>query len=235
MSAATVKICGLRTVETVQAIRDLPIDHIGFVFAESKRQVTPAQAKVLIDALRSGGSNDRPAPLAVGVFLDPTLEELQEVLAEAPLDAVQVHGSKGPEYIREIKRRWGVKVIKVLSVGPSADGADNRSTEAIGTDDLPSLEAYRGLIDAVLLDTYDPAVGGGTGRTFAWDRIPAYRQKARECGVPLIIAGGLHADNVRDLFDKYAPDGVDVSSGVETDGIKDIRKIATFVERVKSS
>jgi len=95
------------------------------------------------------------------------------------------------------------------------------------------LDPYLDAIDAVLLDTYDPAAAGGTGRTFAWECIPLYLAWTRRHGLPLIVAGGLHADNVRELIDRYGPDGVDVSSGVETNGEKDIEKIATFVKKVK--
>lgn len=88
---------------------------------------------------------------------------------------------------------------------------------------------YAGTVDAFLLDT----PGGGTGRRFAWDVIPGYAAAARELGVPLFVAGGLDPGNVTDLVGRYGPDGVDVSSGVETDGAKDPAKIAAFLERVR--
>jgi phosphoribosylanthranilate isomerase len=97
------------------------------------------------------------------------------------------------------------------------------------------LDPYRGLCDSILLDTYDPIVGGGTGETFAWNRIPAYQAWAAEAGMPLIIAGGLKPDNVGELITNYKPDGVDVSSGVETAGAKDILLIKAFIERVRSA
>lgn len=90
------------------------------------------------------------------------------------------------------------------------------------------------MVDALLLDTYDPQ-GGGSGRTFDWARIPHFQQAAAAYGLPLFIAGGLEPRNVSELLTGYAPDGVDVSSGVESGGIKDIVKMTAFVERVKQS
>lgn len=97
------------------------------------------------------------------------------------------------------------------------------------------MEDYEAAVDAVLLDTYDPLQSGGSGRTFAWNKLPEYQEIAVRHGLPLFVAGGLHSDNVGELLDTYVPYGVDVSSGVETDGIKDIQKMTAFVERVKQS
>lgn len=97
------------------------------------------------------------------------------------------------------------------------------------------IDAYVGTIDALLLDTYDPLYGGGSGKTFAWDRIPAYQAWTHQHGIPLFVAGGLTADNAEKLVHEYHPEGLDVSSGVETNGVKDIAKITAFVERVKQA
>lgn len=214
---ATVKICGIKQVETIQAILHLPIDHIGFVFAKSKRQATPQQAGEMIRALRGSGRTD--APLTFGVFVNPADWELENALREAPLDAVQLHGQESPDDCRRAKQRFGVKVYKAFSVTESAHAQPEQQ-----------LEPYRNVIDGLFLDT----AGGGTGQPFDWNRIPAYAEWARKAGLPLIVAGGLQPDNVAELISRYAPDGVDVSSGVETDGQKDIAKITAFVERVKA-
>jgi phosphoribosylanthranilate isomerase len=221
----TVKICGLQSVEVIKSMMHLPVDHIGFVFAKSKRQVTPRQAGEMIDFLRK--SSWAPRPLTVGVFVNPTAEELSETLKEAPLDVVQLHSQESPEFCKWVKEQLKVDVYKVISVKKESDSAP--SMEAVRT----QLDPYRGSIDAVLLDTFDPVYGGGSGKTFAWDCIPPYQQWAREAGVRFLVAGGLHPENVGELIAAYRPDGVDVSSGVETDGTKDIHKITAFVERVK--
>ncbi|TBL79733.1 phosphoribosylanthranilate isomerase [Paenibacillus thalictri] len=215
---AIVKICGLLREDTISSIAHLPIDHIGFVFAKSRRQVTPGQAGTLIRKLGAerGGQS---LPLFFGVFVNPGMDQLAETLREAPLDVIQLHGQEDAAFCREVKRRFGVQVYKVFSVREEDDTAA-----------LEQLAAFRGAIDGFLLDT----AGGGTGKTFDWSRIPPFQLWAKEAGIPLLIAGGLDPDNVTDLITRYNPDGVDVSSGVETDGQKDTDKITAFVERVKA-
>ena len=88
------------------------------------------------------------------------------------------------------------------------------------------------LLDVLLLDTFDPQ-GGGSGKTFRWEAIPPYAEWAAGEGVPLFVAGGLTAGNVGELIAAFAPAGVDVSSGVETDGVKDLQKIRDFARKVK--
>jgi phosphoribosylanthranilate isomerase len=225
----TIKICGVSTPEVVQSLKLLPVAHVGFVFARSKRQVTPRQAGELIRELRAGTGAEagrRAAPLAVGVFVDPAPEELAAVLAEAPLDAVQLHGKEPPELCAAVRERFGVRVFKAVSIARDSRGAPS------GGDVARQLDRYRGKVDAILLDTHDPVYGGGSGATFAWECIPPYQRWAREAGVQLLVAGGLTPDNVASLIKDYRPDGVDVSSGVETGGVKDIAKIQAFVERV---
>jgi phosphoribosylanthranilate isomerase len=218
----TIKICGLRTIPMVVSLGTLAIDDIGFVFAPGKRTVTAESAGTMIKALRLTGSFAR----AVGVFVNPTMDQLAETLEVAPLDVIQLHGQESPEFCREIKMRFnGIAICKVFSVKNDMDQF------AITN----QLDPYRGLCDSILLDTYDPIVGGGTGETFAWNRIPAYQAWAAEAGMPLIIAGGLKPDNVGELITNYKPDGVDVSSGVETAGAKDILLIKAFIERVRSA
>ncbi len=220
MTRTAVKICGLRSVGMIESMIKLPVDYIGFVFARSKRQVTPEAAGEMAEVL--DGFEVRPQ--AVGVFVDPDKETLEHTVRTAKLDVVQLHGEESPELCKWAKESLRVKVFKVFSVKPeSGGGAVDRQ-----------LLSYANVIDGILLDTFDPLVGGGSGKTFSWDAIPDYLAAARNMKVPLIVAGGLDADNVGELIETYGPDGVDVSSGVETDGEKDIEKIKSFVERVRS-
>lgn len=234
----TVKICGLKDTETVRSILHLPIDHIGFVFAKSKRQVTPRQAADMIQVIAERREAGKPAPLTVGVMVNPTREELSAVLAEAPLDIVQLHGHETPDDCRWIRAAFpDVKLWRVVSVSQGRTGGQPGGTE--GSDETTkdaiaaALDPFIGCINAVLLDTFDPVYGGGSGKTFSWETIPPYQAWSRAAGMPLLVAGGLQPDNVGVLLADYSPDGVDVSSGVETEGIKDITKISSFVERVK--
>jgi phosphoribosylanthranilate isomerase len=227
MRSTRVKICGLRDSHTIRAMDRLPVDEIGFVFAKSRRQVTPELAGELIREVKKLRTPSGAAPRTVGVFVDATMELLREVLQQAPLDVVQLHGNEGPELCAAARREFGVDVWKVFSV--AENGQTGPAGSAAADYGSSRLEAYRGAIDAALIDT----AGGGTGRTFAWEAIQGYLEAADRIGVPLYAAGGLHPDNVGELLEAYVPHGVDVSSGVETDGVKDIDKIRLFVERVK--
>ncbi|GFZ89781.1 N-(5'-phosphoribosyl)anthranilate isomerase [Paenibacillus marchantiophytorum] len=222
----SVKICGLQSVEVLKSIVHLPIAHIGFVFAPSKRQVTAEKAQELISYLKSEAMNGVPIPLTVGVFVNPSEEQLTQILAVAPLDVVQLHSKETPAFCRWVREQFHVKVFKSVSISKS----DNRIP--LLADVSAQLDPYIGTVDAVLLDTFDPIYGGGSGTSFAWDCIPVYQEWARKAQVQLLVAGGLQPDNVNELVSAYQPDGVDVSSGVETDGVKDIAKITAFVERV---
>jgi len=211
-----IKICGIRNPDTIRVLDGLPIHEIGFVFAKSRRQVTPEEAAELIRAARSLRCAEGRPPRAVGVFVDASPESLAGVLRIAPLDIVQLHGSETPEICRRIRSELGVQVWKVFPIR----GGDAPAGERIAP--------FGGAIDAALIDT----AGGGTGTAFDWRVIADYKAAAHAIGVPLYVAGGLNEHNVRELVDVHAPDGVDVSSGVETDGVKDPDKIRSFVGRV---
>lgn len=223
MIRPAVKICGLQTVEAVRSILSLPIEYIGFVFAPSKRRVTGRQAAEMTGELVREREQGRPAPASVGVFINPEPEELEEILKIVPLDVIQLHGRESPEYCHQVKERFGTGLFKAVSISMSQTASPADLV-------LP----FAGSVDAILLDTYDPVHGGGSGKTFNWKVIPDYLVLTRAAGMKLIVAGGLTPDNVSGLISAYQPDGVDVSSGVETEGQKDIAKIKQFVERVKS-
>jgi phosphoribosylanthranilate isomerase len=222
--ATKVKICGIKEEATLQGMRGLPVDYIGFVFAKSRRQITPEQASALQELSRSIPMIEGKPPLTVGVFVNPSLEELDEVLSKVRLDVVQLHGDETPEFCLEVHERFQVEVWRALPINDEADqegffpGADR-------------LTAFRNTVTTILLDT----AGGGTGKAFRWDVIPTYQEIASRNGLQLFIAGGLNPDNADELITAYHPQGVDISSGVETDGMKDIRKITAFAERVRSS
>jgi phosphoribosylanthranilate isomerase len=214
----TIKICGLTTASVVEAVSGYSVEQVGFVFAMSRRKITPEQAGIFIMQLRSSGSK----ALSVGVFVNPSMEELRDTLHLAPLDVIQLHGNESPDFCSFVKREFPDKLIyKVFAVDSVA------TSESVAQ----LLEPYRDVVDAIMLD----AAGGGTGTTFQWESIPTYQTWTRFAHLPLIIAGGLYPDNVQELIKRYQPDGVDVSSGVETDGQKDLQKIKAFIERVKQS
>ncbi len=239
-SAIKIKICGLQDVEVLKSMIPLSIDYIGFVFARSKRQIDRERAAALLDVLKQW---DGQAPQSVGVFVNPTLDELIHITEAAPLDVVQLHGNETPEFCQEVRERLQVKVIKVISIQAQSDTpAEHVNTaEMIQTsnryaDEIAAakLAPYDGTVDAFLLDTHDPLYGGGSGKTFAWDGIAPYHRWTASHSIPLLVAGGLSPDNVSELVGGYPLEGIDVSSGVETDGVKDIDKIKRFVERARA-
>ncbi|WP_223066636.1 phosphoribosylanthranilate isomerase [Paenibacillus caui] len=222
MADTAVKICGLQSVEVVKSLLHLPIEMIGLVFAKSRRQIAPGTAAQIVKVLQDEAAAGKPVPKSVGVFVNPSLEELELVLREAALDVVQLHGQESPEFCRSVKERFPVRIMKAMSV---KDG-ESRDTSRC-------LNSYQGFIDALLVDAYDPVYGGGSGTSFDWSALAPYQEWTKKSGIPLLVAGGLHEHNVQHLIASYHPDGVDVSSGVEREGIKDINKITAFVERVK--
>ena len=215
---AKIKICGIIEEATLSGMAGQPVDYIGFMFAEkSRRRVSPEQAGKLHAYSRSIPMADGRPPRTVGVFVNPTMELLAETLQAVPLDVVQLHGEETPDFCREVGDKFGVEVWRALPV-----------TEDTGPE---RLQDYSGAVSAILLDT----AGGGTGVAFGWDVIPAYQAEAAMHGLMLFIAGGLNPGNAELLITGYRPNGVDVSSGVETDGVKDNAKISAFAERVKRS
>ncbi|MFJ8516292.1 phosphoribosylanthranilate isomerase [Lysinibacillus xylanilyticus] len=197
-----VKICGLKEQQHVQAAVEAGADAIGFVFAPSKRRVTVEQAKQLAKHVPDG-------VLKIGVFVNPSAEELRTAVEEVPLDYVQYHGEESPEFIRQ----QGYPAIKALSV---------RSAE-----DVQMAANYD--VDYYLFDAPGTNFKGGSGHTFDWTLLEMV-------GIPrekLILAGGLQAENIEDAVSLVSPFMVDVSSGVETDGVKDIVKINAFIQALK--
>lgn len=152
---------------------------------------------------------ERLPPLVsrVGVFVNSPAGEVEAVASYAGLDTVQLHGDETPEYCKGL----GFKVIKSFAVGCAAD--------------LEMAGAYR--VDGYLLDTSVPGQRGGTGRTFDWRLAAGFKEG------PLILAGGLSPDNIKEAVELVKPFAVDVSSGVESGGRKDIFKIREFIRRVK--
>ncbi|EFW89753.1 phosphoribosylanthranilate isomerase [Streptococcus equinus] len=189
-----VKICGLSTREAVEVAVNSGADYIGFVFAKSKRQVGIKQASHLAQFIPKTVQK-------VGVFVSPTLMELQEAIVKVPLDLVQIHG----EFSDEDFEKLDVPSIRAIPV--------EKTLEEIET------KANFLLFDAPL---------AGSGKTFDWELL-----KNQVIEKPYFLAGGLTVDNVKQAITFFRPYAVDVSSGVETDGKKDLLKILGFIESVK--
>ncbi|MEO9525215.1 MULTISPECIES: phosphoribosylanthranilate isomerase [Marinobacter] len=198
-----VKICGLTRTEDVESAVASGADALGFVFYESSpRAVSIADAQQLIRSVPAFVS-------VVGLFVNPTEQEVREVLEHLPLDLLQFHGDESPEFCSQFQRRW-IKAVRVQN-REQVIQAFNQYHEAAG----------------LLVDAWDPDHYGGTGKSFNWDLIPSERP------LPLILAGGLSSDNVFRAVEQVQPWAVDVSGGVErSKGIKDIQKISDFIKEV---
>lgn len=215
-----IKICGLKDTDTILAMSGLPIQYVGLVFAPSKRQVSIEQGIELVQAIHQLDNTMNSKVEAVAVCVDMPLNLLKALVEYTKIDVVQLHGQEDAAYISALKNMLPVtKVWKALSI------------KAINLveQQLETISRYLPQLDAVLID----APGGGTGTVFNWEAINSFKQVCDESNCQLFVAGGLHEANVELLLNAYNVDGVDVSSGVETDGIKDINKIKRFVGKVR--
>jgi len=211
LSPLRLKICGLRTYEQVREAFNAGAHYIGLVFyPPSSRYVTPEEAASITRTLRMRAEMGFYVPKVVGVFVDESPEKINALARECRLDMAQLSGNESPEVCQEIE----VPVIK--AVRPQRPK------------DFEKLEAYRPGVLAFLLDTKVEGQWGGTGKVGDWSLA---RQMARR--YPTLLAGGLTPDNVRSAVEAAQPWGVDVSSGVETDGQKDLRKISQFASRAR--
>lgn len=206
MSNVRSKICGITRIEDALAAAEAGADAIGLVFyAKSPRAVDVRQARAIIAELP-------PFVTTVGLFVNASRCELNEILEVVPLDLLQFHGDETPPDCEGYQRPW----IKALRVRP-------------GDDLEAACQLYAGA-RGILLDTYVPGVPGGTGEAFDWSLVPARLSK------PIILAGGLSADNVGQAIAQVRPYAVDVSGGVEqAKGIKDAAKIDAFIRAVKQA
>ncbi len=208
-----VKICGLSDFETALAAIHSGADFVGIVFAPSRRQISLEEALPLVEAIH----NLKPLPVVAGVFVNREAGAVNHIAELCRLDWVQLSGTETWEYCKKIER----PLIKVIHI------SRQKSEEVIAEIE----EGYQTLATRefiCLLDTSDGIVYGGTGKIFDW-------RLAKEVAArfPVIIAGGLTPENVGRLVEEVKPWGVDVSSGVETNGSKDTAKIAAFIQAVR--
>jgi phosphoribosylanthranilate isomerase len=214
-SHTRVKICGIRDKTHALAAVEAGADFIGLVFAPSKRQVTPTQACEIASAVKK--SSD--ATKVVGVFVNAPASQVNEIADFCALDCVQLSGDESWEYCREVVE----PVIKAIRIGQQSP-AELYAELSAGGQLLPQ-QRFIALLDSQVEGKY-----GGTGESFNWNLA---QQVAKR--FPVIIAGGLDPENVSRLIERVRPWGVDVSSGVETGGVKDIAKIKAFIEAVRKA
>jgi len=205
----SVKVCGLTRPEDVRAAADAGARYVGFVFfPKSPRNVDVATARALALDVPPG-----VAKVALVVNADDAL--LDEIVAQVPLDMLQLHGSESVERVAEIRARYGLPVMKAIGIAEAAD--------------LPSIDRYAAVADQLLIDAKPPKdakLPGGNGLAFDWELLAARKYWTK----PWMLAGGLTAENVAEAIAKTGARQVDVSSGVEAaPGLKDAGRIAAFV------
>lgn len=212
------KICGVRNLEGALAAANAGADYFGMVFVPGRRRrIEPDDALSVTNGLRESGPN---TPISVGLFGDQSLHEVIDTIRDAGFDGAQLCGEESLEYCRRVLNHG--RVIKVLHVPNDADAA--------------SVEELAGKIDVfsaagciVTLDSQVPGLHGGTGQSFDWSVAGRLSASGRR----FLLAGGLTPHNVSQAVAVAKPWGVDVSSGVETDGEQDHDKIRDFVANAR--
>ena len=206
MTAIRVKICGITTPEDALASCAAGADALGLVFyPPSSRFVTMPQAAAIAAVVP-------PFVQRVGLFVNPSSDEVEQVLASVELDLLQFHGSEAAAFCEQFSRPY----IKALAMKPGLDIQAEMAAH-------PQARGF-------LLDAYHPAKPGGTGEVFDWAHFPKLAPK------PLILAGGLRVENVAAAIEQCRPYAVDVSGGVESaPGRKSVEKVRAFIQRAKST
>ncbi len=210
----SVKICGLRTAETLNAALDRGADHVGFIFfPKSPRHIEPAAAAELRRAVHGRAK-------AVAVSVDADDATLEAIVSAVAPDMLQLHGRESPQRVAAVKTRFGLPVMKAFAVRDAAD--------------LEAIAPYRGVADRFLFDAKPPAgseVPGGHGVAFDWTVLSAL-----DADVDYMLSGGLNAGNINAALKQTGAHAVDASSGVErAPGIKDVGLIKTFFKAVDAA
>ncbi len=198
-----IKICGLTRPEDIEAVNEAKPDYIGFLFAENKRRTVNRQQAAELKRLLSDDIT------AVGVFLNQSVDFIVSLVQEGIIDMIQLHGDEDAAYILSLREKTNAPVMKAVR-------ARNSETILLA-DSLP--------VDYILIDAYQKGSYGGTGMTFDYSIIP-------QLSKPYFIAGGLNPDNLSASL-AIPAFGLDLSSGAETDGVKDKKKIIQIVKTVR--
>lgn len=191
------KYCGNYSFKDVQITANSRANYLGFIFAESKRSVTPQQVQQWLKKISVQQK-------IVGVFVNARLEEIEHVTSQLPLDVIQCHGEETTEDILALKASLKQQVWKVIHHNQNS---------------LELMKQFDGLVDGYVIDSKVSGLRGGTGVKFDWSSIPVYQKEALRQQVPLFIAGGINPQTISELL-QYEPLGIDLSSGIEENGRK---------------
>lgn len=200
-----VKICGITNLEDALLVTEMGADALGFIFAESPRQITPAKAKAIIRILP-------PLVKTIGVFVNEEPAKIKEIKSVCGLDLIQLHGEESPKICRDLMPH-AIKAFRIQNEW-----------------DIEKIKRYQGVVRAILLDTFLKGKAGGTGQTFDWPLAV----KAKETGLPIILSGGLGPENIQEAIKAVDPYAVDINSGIEKrPGKKDPVLMKNLMENIK--
>jgi phosphoribosylanthranilate isomerase len=214
-----IKMCGTTNLADAQACVAAGVDAIGFIFAESPREITPEAAGEISRALPEHIER-------IGVFVNEPAEKVLDIVRASSLTGVQLHGDESPSYVKQLLRMAGELKLRIIKTIP-ADFGRNMG--------LGYFDGGEEFVDAIMVDSGSVAMRGGTGQVFDWlragDFIMWLEQRTK-----LIVAGGLNPQNVSAAVSLFHPHGVDVVTGVEEKyGKKDPAKVCAFIESVRTA
>jgi|TARA_B110000495_G_scaffold179294_1_gene172578 phosphoribosylanthranilate isomerase len=215
-SSTKIKICGLRSAEAAIVASDAGADFLGFNFVEGvRRQIQLADATQILTDYREG-RNTPNRPGLVGLFRDQDVYEVNETARTLALDYLQLCGDEDDEYISKVE----LPVFKQLFVKQGITSSDVSAMVS------PFLSSGHGIV----LDSFTKGALGGSGKSFDWASAEGVANREK-----VFLAGGLNPENVHSAIEQLAPWGVDVASGVETDGVKDPARIRAFIEAARNA
>lgn len=214
-----IKLCGMMRECDIAFANEAKPDYVGFIFANTRRKISKEQAITFKNALASDIK-------AVGVFVDEDVDIVADLANCGAMDIIQLHGKEDALYIEELKKKVdnNIEIFKAVRVKEASQ----------------IVEAAKLDVNALLLDTYRKGILGGTGECFDWEIITEARklsgcadEAGYICGKPFFMAGGIDVDNFEQAM-KSNPFGLDISSGIETDGQKDKDKMIEIVRRIRN-
>ena len=215
-----VKICSIGRLDHTLSAAQAGADYVGLVFVpERRRRITPAAAREIVAGLRQTGPNP---PKVVGIFAGQPLDEVAQTATGCGLDLAQLCGGESLDYCNQLRSQAGIDIIRVVHVPDNA--AQNVASLS------QTIQEFQAQGHLVTLDRQVDGLQGGTGQSFDWDTAA---QLSRQ-GIDFFLAGGLTPDNVAQAVATVQPWGVDVSTGVETGGVKDPVKIRAFINNAKT-
>ena len=215
--ALRIKICGITKPAQGHAIAQLGATALGFICAPaSSRYVSPDQIAAIVTALPVAASG-RPTSDRIGVFVNASLEVIDQTVAIGQLTGVQLHGDESVAFCDRLRQRLpAIEIIKALRI-PTAEA-------------LLQATDYAAWVDTLLLDAYDPTLPGGTGKTLDWSSLQGFQPVC-----PWLLAGGLTPDNILEALRQAQPHGIDLSSGVEhAPGDKNLLEVARLFKQLET-